>query len=385
MKKSFFYVALLLIGNAFVTTSCGDDNDDVFINEGENQTSADLDYSSENAASWHNYMRNVAALLKKDATTLYTAWNNSYVDGISYAEGFKNQQLSDYPTAKSCVEQIIDGCVTIATEVGTAKIGDPYNLYVSGKTTEALYAVESWYSWHSRDDYRNNIYSIRNAYYGSLDGSVTEASISGLVATKNAELDQKVNDAIKKAAEAIYNIEQPFRNHINSTETLEAMTACAELVLVLEDELKPYVINNLSNDVLDPVVDNYVDNVVLPTYLSLKQGNDALYESILDLIENPSDRAFVVACDAWMEARKPWEESEAFLFGPVDALGLDPNMDSWPLDQDAIVQILTSGNYDDLNWSDGDADDVVEAAQSVRGFHTLEYLLFKDGKPRTVK
>lgn len=384
MKKSFFYVALLLIGNAFVTTSCSDEDDEVFT------SSADLDYSTENATSWHNYMRNVAALLKKDATTLYDAWKTNYViDGnsveYSYAEGFKNQQLQDYPTAKSCVEEIIDGCVNIATEVGTAKIGDPYNLYVSGKTTEALYAVESWYSWHSRDDYRNNIYSIRNAYYGSLDGSVTEASISRLVATKNAELDQKVNDAIKKAAEAIYNIEQPFRNHINSTETLEAMTACAELVLVLEDELKPYVINNLSNEVLDPVVDNYVDNVVLPTYLSLKQGNDALYESILDLIENPSDRAFVVACNAWMEARKPWEESEAFLFGPVDALGLDPNMDSWPLDQDAIVQILTSGNYDDLNWSDGDADDVVEAAQSVRGFHTLEYLLFKDGKPRTVK
>ena len=35
---------------------------------------------------------------------------------------------------------------------------------------DSLYAVESWYSWHSRDDYTNNIYSIRNAYYGSLDG-----------------------------------------------------------------------------------------------------------------------------------------------------------------------------------------------------------------------
>ena len=38
----------------------------------------------------------------------------------------------------------------------------------------------------------------------------------------------------------------------------------------------------------------------------------------------------------------PWEQSEAFLFGPVDILGLDPNMDSWPLDQVAIVNILNS-------------------------------------------
>lgn len=383
MKKSFFYVAFLMLGFAFVTASCSDDDDNVFTGGG--QSSADLDYSTENATSWHNYMRNVAALLKKDATTLYDAWNTNYVNDISYADGFKNQQLSDFPTPKSCVEQIIDGCVTIATEVGTAKIGDPYNLYISGKTTEALYAVESWYSWHSRDDYRNNIYSIRNAYYGSLDGIVVKSSIANLVAENNSELDHKVNTAITKAANAIYNIEQPFRNHINSTETLEAMKACAELVLVLEDELKPYLIENLTDEVLDPVVDNYVDNVVLPTYLELKNGNEALYEAILALIESPSNQAFAEACEAWMEARKPWEESEAFLFGPVDALGLDPNMDSWPLDQDAIVQILTSGNYDDLNWSDGDADDVVEAAQSVRGFHTLEYLLFKDGKPRTVK
>ncbi|MDE6279469.1 MAG: peptidase M75, partial [Paramuribaculum sp.] len=67
-----------------------------------------------------------------------------------------------------------------------------------------------------------------------------------------------------------------------------------------------------------------------------------------------------------------------------DAMGLDHNMDSWPLDQDNIVQILNSGNFDNLNWIDGDDDDKIEAVQSVRGFHTLEFLLFKDGKPRTV-
>ena len=74
-----------------------------------------------------------------------------------------------------------------------------------------------------------------------------------------------------------------------------------------------------------------------------------------------------------------------FLFGPVDELGLDPNMDSWPLDQNAIVQILNSRKWGDLEWSEGDDDAKVESAQNVRGFHTLEFLLFKDGKPRTVK
>ena len=37
-----------------------------------------------------------------------------------------------------------------------------------------------------------------------------------------------------------------------------------------------------------------------------------------------------------------------------------------------------------LTGGEGDDDDTVEAAQNVRGFHTLEFLLFKNGKPRTV-
>ena len=61
-------------------------------------------------------------------------------------------------------------------------------------------------------------------------------------------------------------------------------------------------------------------------------------------------------------------------------------MDSWPLDQNGIVQVLNSQNWDDLEWSGNfdEEDEAIGAAQSVRGYHTLEYLLFKDGQPRTV-
>jgi uncharacterized iron-regulated protein len=59
-------------------------------------------------------------------------------------------------------------------------------------------------------------------------------------------------------------------------------------------------------------------------------------------------------------------------------------MDSWPLDQEAIANILNSGKFDQLTWSDGDSDDDIEAVQSVRGFHTMEFLIFKDGQARTL-
>ena len=120
-------------------------------------------------------------------------------------------------------------------------------------------------------------------------------------------------------------------------------------------------------------------------YKALQEKATALQSAVTALNNDRTSANFSKACNAWLEAREPWESSEAFLFGPVDELGLDPNMDSWPLDQDAIVKILKSGNYNGMNWSDGDSDEAIEAAQSVRGFHTLEFLLFKDGLPRTVE
>lgn len=282
------------------------------------------------------------------------------------------------------IEQIIDGCIDIASEVGNAKIGDPYDLYTSGKTEEALYAVESWFSWHSRDDYSNNILSIRNAYFGSTSGSAVGLSLSALVQKDNTALDTEVKQAIDAAYKAIQAIPQPFRSNINSSEARAAMSACDDLEQTLS-KLKTYFQQHktLSDGMVDPVIKTYVEGVVLPTYSNLKSLNAALYQAVSKLQKDPSDANFQSAANAWLAARQPWETSEAFLFGPVDSEGLDPNMDSWPLDVDAIVNILNSGNYDDLNWADGDSDDAVEAAQSVRGFHTLEFLLFKNGKPRT--
>lgn len=205
--------------------------------EAADNEAANVVYNSANATAWAQYMRNTAKLLVDDVTTLYDAWDKGY------AASFKNHNGSDYTSGISCIEQIIDGCVDIAGEVGDAKIGDPYNLAVAGKATEALYAVESWYSWHSRDDYTNNINSIRNAYYGSRDGSINTNSLSNLVKKYNVQLDTKVKNAISAAANAIQAIPQPFRNNINSTEARAAMEACADLADTLENELKPFLTN----------------------------------------------------------------------------------------------------------------------------------------------
>jgi len=383
MKKIFMYATMattVMTLGASLASCSSDKNDDTPSKEIDITDANNLDYNSAYAEQWGNYMATVSNLLANDAATLYDEWNKGYADI------FKNHNSEEYKSAIDCVEQIFDGCIDIASEVGSAKIGEPYSLYMDGKTEEALYAVESWYSWHSRDDYRNNIYSIRNAYYGSRDGKVSPNSLSAILAAKNPELDNRAKALIQAAADAIYAIPQPFRNNINSKEASAAMTACAALEDFIENELKPYFTNNINDDAtLDAVVKQYVDAVVLPTYSDLARLNKALDTAVKNFKANPSDAGFTACANAWLTAREPWEQSEAFLFGPVDELGLDPNMDSWPLDQAQIAQILKSQDFTNLNWKEGESDDKIEAAQSLRGFHTLEYLIFKDGKARTVK
>lgn len=388
MKKTFLFASLLLMGLSTAFVSCSDDNDST-------PSAADLDYSSSNAKSWGNYMQNVASLLKTDASNLYKAWNEGGVSTYSepFKTTFKNHSSGAYTSAVSCVQEIVEKCAEIANEVGQAKIGDPLALYEDGQTTAALYAVESWYSWHSIDDYSNNILSIRNSYYGVLSyddagaTTVTPAtnSLYNLVNGKNSALNTQVVNAINKAWSAIQAIPAPFRNNINSQGAKDAQTACADLESLLTNSLVSYVTTSFTETELQPVVENYVDAVVLPTYKELSEKNAALYDAVAAFVSAPSNAKMTACAQAWMTARQPWETSEAFLFGPVDELGLDPNMDSWPLDQVAIVNILTSGNFDELNWGDGDDDETVEAAQNVRGFHTLEYLIFKDGQARTVE
>ena len=286
----------------------------------------------------------------------------------------------------TCIEQIIDGCSDIANEVGESKIGEPLNLYNEGKTDEALFAVESWYSFHSREDYSNNILSIRNSYYGTRDGKTAESSLHTLIGKNNATLDTRIVTAINAAYDAILAIPNPFRENINSPKAKTAKEKCADLVDILA-ELKTYMEGTEAvnqDDVLAPIVNNYVDNVVLPTYKDLKDQNALLYDKVLAFQAAPSNETFLAVANQWLEARAPWETSEAFLFGPVDDKGLDPNMDSWPLDANAIAEILESGNFDELDWSDGDDDAEIEAKQGIRGFHTLEFLTFYNGKARTM-
>jgi predicted lipoprotein len=401
MKKNLFFASLMALGMSLGMVSCGDDNGSSSSGNNGGATSEEIeaqntDYTSENADAWGNYAYNVALLLQSDATRLYKEWNEGFADD------FKNQASgSGYTSPKSCVEEIFAGCANIANEVGTAKIGEPVDYWNAGLRNKALYAVESWYSWHSRDDYKNNILSIANSFLGTRIKLGDSEKLTAAVASKannnslykicsgKPALEVKTQDVLNNictAWQAIDNIPQPFRNNIGSTEAQTAMAACSNLEKSL-DALKAAVIaenSPVSEAEMQAVVAQFVDGVVLPTYEELKNEVDDLTEKVIQFKNNPTNGNFETLAAQWLEARAPWESSEAFLFGPVDELGLDPNMDSWPLDPVGIVNLLKSANWKQMEWKDGDSDEAIEEAQSRRGFHTLEFLIFKNGQARKV-
>ena len=132
-----------------------------------------------------------------------------------------------YKTQLAAMEQILTGASDISDEVGNTKITDPVN---SGNVLD----VESWYSWNSIADFTDNIRSVRNAYYGSLDGSVGNNSMAAYINKVNSSLDSNVRKAIDNASNEISSMPAPFRNHLTKAETQKAVDACNTLLDALD-------------------------------------------------------------------------------------------------------------------------------------------------------
>lgn len=115
-----------------------------------------------------------------------------------------------YKTQAAAFEEILVGASDIANEVGNAKISDPYESHQWSD-------VESPHSWNSVTDFIDNILSVRNAYYGTLDGTVSSQSLSSHVAQIDKAADAAVKAQINATIEALKAIPTPFRNYISET------------------------------------------------------------------------------------------------------------------------------------------------------------------------
>ena len=122
-------------------------------------------------------------------------------------------------------------------------------------------------------------------------------------------------------------------------------------------------------------LNDFANKVVLATYTDLDNKAGELLGAVQALSAAPNQAHLELAQGAWKAARTPWEQSEAFLFGPVDTQGLDPALDSWPVNRVDLDGVLGSGQ--ELTEASIDA-----LEDTLKGFHTIEYLLFREGNQR---
>lgn len=131
---------------------------------------------------------------------------------------------------------------------------------------------------------------------------------------------------------------------------------------------------------------DFVEKTVVPVYHELADASIGLTEACEAMqsafAENGLTTPLVqTACDKWIEARKYWELSEAFLYGAAGDYNIDPHIDSWPLNRSELEALLNDpvrmGKMDDEYAG-------TYLGYGLLGFHALEYMLFENAGPRAL-
>ena len=122
---------------------------------------------------------------------------------------------------------------------------------------------------------------------------------------------------------------------------------------------------------------NFTDNVVIATYADLDERAGELLAAIEALRSDTTPENLSAARNAWVATRIPLGSQRGIsLFGPVDFNGYDPALDSWPVNRTDLDGVLASDN--DLTTAYVNSLD-----GTLKGFHTIEYLLFDEGGSKT--
>lgn len=135
----------------------------------------------------------------------------------------------------------------------------------------------------------------------------------------------------------------------------------------------------------EAIAKQYLDHTVYVTYKNLADETEQLVKDLQALKSSKTDANVKATSETFLEARAWWEKSEAFLYGAATDFGIDPHIDSWPLDLDGLQTALkNTEQVEAMGGEDGDIYAGEKLGNSLLGFHGIEYILFEDGSPKSV-
>lgn len=333
------------------------------------------------------YLVAAAEVLRNDCLTLWASWEGgtgeeSLIEeveieiGTPYAQEYKKagQAGSRYLSQLDAVDEMIQGIIGIADELGVVKIGSANG----GAGESAPEEAESRFSQNSLTDFKNNMLSIQNTYLGGYDAGNRINGLTVFIAEKDAALDADVKTKITAAITAIEACPEPFVENLKDAKVEVAMAAIAEVEALFSTEVSTLVQNADDYD-FSLILSDYVDLTIIPTYKAMFDNSQLLLSASKAFQASKSKTDLEAAAEAWKATRAPWENSESFLFGPAGDKNLDPLLDSWPVDETQLSNVINSSQKLDATF-------VAEGLGYVtRGYHTVEYLIFREGEVREVE
>ena len=214
----------------------------------------------------------------------------------------------------------------------------------------------------------------------SADGEETVVDESSVTIVKAADAEFLTSLSLDNASVAIQDgnilIIGAEVDPFETSQALAKTTVTTDLTIAYLTSSQTFVISQVQDD-LGPALSPYNASQLLrdeaeAIFVAYEELDSVAYDMLTAITTFTSSLTLdnlTAAQTAWRAARIPWEQSEAFLFGPVSDDNRDPKLDSWPVNTVDIESVVAS-----------DSPIVIDNLDdTAKGFHTIEYLLFRDG------
>jgi putative iron-regulated protein len=157
---------------------------------------------------------------------------------------------------------------------------------------------------------------------------------------------------------------------------MKSLVPCASLLLLIASGCTKDTVAPVDFDAATMLAD-LSSKVILPTYQQLEGSTASLVYNLDLFYDTPTQANLDHARTQWLTARQPWDQLQAFQFGPVVTQGFTATIDGWPVDRAGIEAVLAGNATLSHEYIYG-------LDSKLKGFHAIEYLLFGPNGTKTL-
>ncbi len=120
------------------------------------------------------------------------------------------------------------------------------------------------------------------------------------------------------------------------------------------------------------MLQSIADNLIIPNFEAVQTSVNALHTSVQNFVINTTEQNLQTMRNNWVQVVKDHQHTNAFGFGPANLLlGSYANvLGAFPVNTANIEQNIQNSNFDLAN----------SFATDIRGFYTVEYLIYGSGQ-----